>query len=317
MRAFDFGAGQVAVTVHHDRSSHLTRFFADATEEVDGGDVDLLLHVVAGGVARLELDQNTRTATLVVPRAKLADESAATQVQIAVLQAAARCLDCVLPSDHLLLHGSASELGDGGRAVAVLDGGHGQGKTSLAFGLACAGGRLLVDEFTFLRFDQGGNVVFPAARLPWHIRGDMAPHLVPDRPDSRLLFPGELRGCVGCVDAAAELMAVLIPDGRRPAGSVTRVDMFAEVECYLRPALTDHRAKLLDPRLDHVSLFAGPDQITSVGGASMAHLGFRWEQRCSEALHAMREVPLFLVGIGTPADIGVSVQAARLALESL
>jgi hypothetical protein len=180
-----------------------------------------------------------------------------------------------------------------------------------------SGGRLLADEFTYLRHDHGLNVVFPAPRLPWHIRTDMAPHLTPEHPDTRLLFPSELQTSVRCADQAAELVAVLIPDMSQPAGTVTSAATASVIDGCLRPAVTDHRAKLLDPGLDHVSLFTSLDQVTTPDGTPLAQVSLGSDRRAMHALLAMNDLPLFLVGIGAPAAIEVSVSAVRDALESL
>lgn len=86
--------------------------------------------------------------------------------QIGVLQAAARGVAYLERARRggALLHGSAFTT-RAGTAVAVVDGGLGQGKTSLAVGLAHRHGRLLVDEFAFARLGPG-RVLLAAAPTP-------------------------------------------------------------------------------------------------------------------------------------------------------
>jgi hypothetical protein len=314
MRVLDFGDWQVAVsldTCHNAALDQLLDRAADSGPDVFG---DLTLHVASDTHPRLVFDVAGRHVTMTVPVEGLSGGTADSTTAIAVLQAAARCLALVRPAECALLHGGAVVSADGA-AVAVLDGGRGQGKTSLALALGLSGGRLLADEFLFTTAVDESVVTEPAKRLPWHIRHDMAPYLLSERLDSRLAFPDDLGASSPTAEEPTVIDVVLLPDMTLPAGDVRRVPRDSAAEL-LRPAMNDHRAKLLNPALDHVSLFHSADQLATTDGFPLAATA-GGPGGVAEQVHALlAELPVYLVGIGRPSDIMTSAKAVRHALES-
>ncbi|MBT8224389.1 MAG: hypothetical protein HKP61_07090 [Dactylosporangium sp.] len=274
-------------------------------------------HVATDRAAHLTVDPPSRAITLALPEMVA---MSADQALIAVLQAMARGVSAVHGADSglALLHGCALTLdlgadhsgGDAG-TVAVLDGGLGQGKTSLTMGLAAACGRLLVDEFAFVRLASDEVRVLATPYWPWHLRDDMRPHLAPEvRAEGALLFADDLRPCFSiaeCRDAALRL--ILVPDQGLAPGRTVPVAV-ASVRDLLRPAVTDHARKLADPGLDHVSIFDTPAQV-HVPDQDVSSAGSAEARR---VLDALARVPAFRVGIGAPGDLPASVAAARHAI---
>jgi hypothetical protein len=309
MRVIRFGNRTVAVSTVTEDWSAVRSFLRRVTVRAPGTTPDLTLRIAAGADASLVVDEPARTAVLTVPETRRTG-SPEPALHIGILQAAARCLALVV--DHracALLHGSAAT-GPSGRGVAVLDGGTGGGKTSLALALAAAGGQLVVDEFLLATITPAGLTMSPSVCLPWHVRSDMAPVLTPDAVATRLHLPDDLpfeTSAAGDVP----ITAILVPDLDRRAGEVVPVEP-RQVRRLLRPAVCDHRAKLLDPRLDHVSLFSAPQQITISPGVPPA-TGDR-ATGDERVLGLLAAIPTFVVGLGRPDDLA---GAARAALDVL
>ncbi|GAA0408437.1 hypothetical protein GCM10009541_59420 [Micromonospora gifhornensis] len=313
MKVLEFGDQRLHLDATAVRQPHLQRFIDRISIDGVPTPVRYQMRIVEGEQAELVVDEQTGSMSLVVPSMTTVSPTA---LEIAILQAGARCLALLSTADRcVLLHGSAvTATGDCG-AVAVLDGGLGQGKTSLALGLAKAGCALLVDEFTFVTCDREESVVTPAPRLPWHVRGDMAPYLAPEHPDRRLLFPDELAP-VSTAKTAASLTLIIVPDSGIPAGKLEQIDP-AQTGVLLTSAVTDHLAKLIDPSLDHVSILSNPSQVRYASGHPLLS---RRTQLCAPprtVLDRLSRVPAFRVGIGSPADLAASVDAVTHVVESL
>ncbi|MEU7756737.1 hypothetical protein [Micromonospora sp. NPDC049171] len=255
------------------------------------------MHVCGGDRTRLIVD-TCKNEVLLELAANLPGGQAT--LEIGILQAAARSMAVMGNDDLALLHGSAITTDEGKSAVAVLDGGRGQGKTSLALGLAARGGSLLVDEFAFtvVRHDQ--PCIVPMPTMPWHLRADMAALLVPGAAE-RLLYPVDLPAGALAEHRPVPLSLIVIPDHGLPAGELREAPAPAGRDL-LRAAVTDHEAKLRNPRLDHVSIFDSPDDV-SIGrnlcGAS----------RDEKMIEALSAVPIVRAGIGKPHDLPASVMA--------
>jgi hypothetical protein len=269
------------------------------------------LRLATGDHARFVMDPGNRTMSLIIPPVR-AERDQAT-IEIGLLQALTRGIAFIEAANlrtagsTALLHGSSLAVADD-CAVAVLDGGLGQGKTSLAMGLAARHGQLMVDEFTFVT--TGSDVtVLPAPHWPWHIRRDMAPHLLPDNARGRLLFASDLHRIATTADQAATLRMVLIPDRGLPAGQTVDV-LPAEARHLLRCAVTDHLSKLVDPGLDHVSIFESPEQVATADGTPLQIRAATPAQETERVLDALVTVAAIRVGIGAPADLPASVAAA-------
>lgn len=314
MRLMSFGACSASIHLQTDAWAALARFIQRATSEAPPGCDDMELVVAVGGQPSLAVSHAGDRARLTIASGRLAAPDSV--LQIAVLQAAARCLSLrTAATGAVLLHGSAvTTLADNG-AVAVLDGGRGQGKTSLAVGLAQMGGSLIVDEFLFADVRHGLLEVSPAPFLPWHLRDDMRPRLLPNGTRASLLFPEDMPQ-PHCARSASELRAVLVPDMASPAG---HSELLAPdvARRHLQHAVTDHRAKLVDPRLDHVSIFTSARQITTASGSPLGSHYHRLSNYDSHTLNALCQLPVFLVGIGEPAAIRASVDGALRALEAI
>lgn len=199
-----------------------------------------------------------------------------------------------------LLHGSAVTADGGRSAIAVLDGGRGQGKTSLALGVAARGGSLLVDEFAFTVFPGGQPCVVPMPTLPWHVRADMAPLLAPHATE-RLLYPVDLPAPTTDGNRPLPLNLIVIPDHGLAPGELREAPALAARDL-LRAAVNDHEAKLRDPTLDHVSIFSSADDVTISSSLPAFNSG-------EKALDALAAVPVIRVGIGNPDDLPASVTA--------
>ncbi|MFV2103682.1 hypothetical protein [Micromonospora sp. LOL_024] len=313
MRVLEFGDRRLHLDATAVRQPHLQRFIDRISIDGVPTPVRYQMRIVEGEQAELLVDEQTGSVSLVVPSMTTVSP---TVLEIAILQAGARCLALLGAADgRVLLHGSAVTGTNDGRAVAVLDGGLGQGKTSLALGLAKTGFVLLVDEFTFATCDREEIVVGPAPRLPWHVRGDMAPHLVPERPDVRLLFPDQLAS-VGTAKTTARLALIVVPDSGIPAGKLEQVDP-AQVGVLLTSAVTDHVAKLIDPSLDHVSIFSDPSQVRFASGSPLLSCRAQLCTPPRTVLDRLSRVLTFRVGIGSPADIASSVEAVKHVAELL
>lgn len=309
MRSIRFGDYAVAVCTASARNPEIDWFVERCSARSSEVEPIYVLQVTDGERAGLLIDFATRVVSLALP--PTSDSRALHTSQIAILQAAARCLTLFTPNRcSALLHGSAVRLGDGS-AVAVLDGGLGQGKTSLALALAQTGCAVLVDEFCLATVINDAVVVAPTPDLPWHVRPDMAPYLTPHDPCRRLRFPDN----DACLAPGRHLrLAVsLIPDRTLKAGATVAVDA-ADIDALLGPAVTDHRAKLVDPRLDHVSLFGSPDQVRVSSGGRLIddHSARVWP---SAMVRALSDVPTYRVGIGEPNDIWLSTEASRRVME--
>jgi hypothetical protein len=309
MRTLTFGRRTVAVSTGTESWPALDGFLHRATTGMPGTLPHFTLHIVAGSDAALVVDDRSRSVTLTVPAARLhgpPDPS----LHIGVLQAAARCLALVDRGEGCaLLHGSAVDTPAAG-GVAVLDGGAGAGKTSLALAVAAAGGHLLVDEFLLADTSARELTVAPSPRLPWHVRADMAPWLTPNRPSARLHHPDDLQ-LASTRPGEVPIAAILVPDPSRQPGEAIAVEPL-DRRTLLRPAVHDHRSKLLDPRLDHVSLFSSPGQILSATGGVLAARHRRDDT--GRALDHLAGIPTFLIGLGRPDEIGI---AARTSLAVL
>ncbi|WP_433552581.1 hypothetical protein ACQP08_03425 [Micromonospora zamorensis] len=221
-------------------------------------------------------------------------------LEIGVLQAAARSLAVMGDGELTLLHGSAVTIDGGRSAIAVLDGGRGQGKTSLALGVAAHGGSLLVDEFAFTAFPCRQPCVVPMPTLPWHVRADMASLLAPHATE-RLLYPVDLPTHTTAGHRPLPLSLIVIPDQGLAAGELRETPTPAARDL-LRAAVTDHEAKLRDPTLDHVSIFSSADEVTISRSLPAFNLA-------EKALDALAAVPVIRVGIGKPDDLPTSVAA--------
>ncbi|WBB92114.1 hypothetical protein [Verrucosispora sp. WMMC514] len=313
MRVLEFGDRRLHLDATAVRQPHLQRFIDRISIDGVPTPVRYQMRIVEGEQAELLVDEQTGSVSLVVPSMTMVSP---TVLEIAILQAGARCLALLGTADRrVLLHGSAVTGTNDGRAVAVLDGGLGQGKTSLALGLAKAGCALLVDEFTFVTCDREKMVVAPAPRLPWHVRADMAPYLAPEHPDHRLLFPDQLAP-VDTAKTAASLALIVLPDNGIPAGKLEQIDP-AQAGILLTSAVTDHVAKLIDPSLDHVGIFDDSSQVRFASGSPLLN---RRTQLCTPprtVLDRLSRLPTFRVGIGSPADIAASVEAVKHAMEAL
>ncbi|PMR62104.1 hypothetical protein C1A38_05015 [Verrucosispora sp. ts21] len=313
MKVLEFGDQRLHLDATAVRQPHLQRFIDRISIDGVAAPVRYQMRIVEGEQAELVVDEQTGSMSLVVPSMTTVSPTA---LEIAILQAGARCLALLGAADRcVLLHGSAVTAAGGCGAVAVLDGGLGQGKTSLALGLAKAGCALLVDEFTFVTCDRKESVVAPAPRLPWHVRGDMAPYLAPEHPDRRLLFPDQLAPA-GIAKTAASLALIVVPDSGIPAGKLEQIDP-AQTGVLLTSAVTDHLTKLIDPSLDHVSIFNNPSQVRYASGHPLLN---RKAQLCApprNVLDRLSRVPTFRVGIGSPADLAASVNAVTHVVESL
>ena len=310
MRVLSLGQRHIGVDMAAVQQPEIRRFVERATVEEGGDDVSYTLHVADGDEAELLVEREAATAFLTLP--PTSTTASITAAQIAILQAAARSVALHAPDQSVLLHGSAVRVGGEGTAVAVLDGGRGQGKTSLAFGLARRGHTLVVDEFSLCTIAGEGVAVSPAPRLPWHIRTDMAPFLVPRHLDSRLLFPDQLTAPT-CASITPTLAFTLIPDDALPAGKTASVNP-EDIDALLLNATTDHLTKLVDPRLDHVSPFASPDQIRFTTGRRLIDFRDKLCRPSAATLATLARIPAFRVGVGAPADIWTSVDAVQCAI---
>ncbi|GAA1563354.1 hypothetical protein GCM10009827_101190 [Dactylosporangium maewongense] len=295
--------------------------------DTDGGAVADFLDRIAGasgarqpthqlivrraGDARLVIDEMRRVISLTLPI-----DAAGPAILIGVLQAVTRGIAFLERSadTRVLLHGSAFTVASGA-GVAVLDGGLGQGKTSLALAMARAHGRLLVDEFAFAHTTPDGVVLAAAPTLPWHVRSDMAPYTAPAPTEAPLRYPSELRATVATAACDAPLHVVLIPDQGLQAGRTEPVEPDA-ARHLLRWALTDHLCKLTDPQLDHVSILADASQVVDPAGRPLAEQASPLPTH-SGLLQQLIAVPAFRVGVGAPADLPASVAAAGLAVGSV
>ncbi|MEV6813183.1 hypothetical protein [Micromonospora sp. NPDC051296] len=257
-----------------------------------------VMHVRGGRRTRLTV--NPHVGEVLLELAATGSGCQAT-LEIGTLQAAARSMAAMSGGELALLHGSAVTTDGGRSAIGVLDGGRGQGKTSLALGIAARGGSLIVDEFAFTVFRGGQPCVVPMPTLPWHLRADMAPLLVP-RAATRLLYPEDLPAAALNESRPVPLTLIVIPDHGLRAGELRESAGLAGRNL-LRAAVTDHEAKLRDPRLDHVSIFSSPDDVNigdSLDGAS----------RDERTLDMLATVPIIRLGIGRPHDLPASVTSA-------
>lgn len=144
---------------------------------------------------------------------------------IAVLQAAARTSTANASKANVLLHGSSIIIHDElSRGVAVLDGGCGVGKSSLALALAlerdCT---LLADEFSMARVDSNGYELYPAPLVPWHLRADSANTLLGVGHHEVLAAPGTWAKRFAFADTPVPLETIVVPcRSRAPEDSVSR-----------------------------------------------------------------------------------------------
>lgn len=254
-----------------------------------------VMQVRGGHQTRLAVDVG-RGEVLLELAANLAGDPAT--LEIGVLQAAARSMAVMGDGELALLHGSAVTADGGRSAVAVLDGGRGQGKTSLALGVAARGGSLLVDEFAFTVFPGGSPAVVPMPTLPWHVRADMAP-LLANHATERLLYPEDLPAPATDGHSPLPLNLIVIPDHGLAPGELREAPTL-EARDLLRAAVTDHEAKLRDPTLDHVSIFSLVDDVTISSSLPAFNSG-------EKSLDALAAVPVIRVGIGNPDDLPTSV----------
>lgn len=308
MRSVRFGDLTVGVTIDRPDRCDLPDFLEQITHDAPGNDTGHRFHLMTGPTARLTVDVSGRTITLVLP--SWPDRAGQrSRARIGVLQAIARGVAACLPADPtaVLLHGGAVTITAADDAVAVLDGGLGQGKTSLAMGLVAGGGRLLVDEFAFVRLSADRLRVLAAPRWPWHLRDDMRSHLAPQHAGGPLLLTGDLHPIAAVArrtDAAVRV--VLVPDQRLAAGQA-RVATPSAARALLRHAVTDHARKLVDPGLDHVSVFDTPTQVRVCRQARR-----RDDSSASHAvLDALVGLPTVRIGVGVPTDLPASVRAAQ------
>ncbi|WP_238324077.1 hypothetical protein [Salinispora pacifica] len=257
-----------------------------------------VMQVLGGRRTRLTVDVN-RGEILLELAAELASNP--TTLEIGVLQAAMRSLAVMGDGELALLHGSAVTADGGRSAIAVLDGGRGQGKTSLTLGIGAQKGSLLVDEFTFTAFLYGQPYVVPMPALPWHVRADMAPLLAPHATE-RLLYAVDLPApTTAGRHRPLPLSLIVIPDQGLAPGELRETPAPAARDL-LRAAVTDHAAKLRDPTLDHVSIFSSADEVTISPSLPAFNFG-------EKALDALAAVPIIRVGIGKPRDLPTSVAA--------
>lgn len=302
MKILDFGGWRVSVSLDTSRHAGLDLFLDRAADDGVAASGDLMLHIVNGAHPNLLVDVARRHVTLTVPE-RLSNGAVDPTAAIAVLQAAARCMAFVRAGECALLHGGAVVSAEG-HGIAVLDGGRGQGKTSLALALGLSG-HLLADEFLFTAAVDESVVTEPATRLPWHIRHDMAPYLLPERPRSRLAFPDDLGASKPTAERPTVIEVVLLPHMTLPAGDVRRVPRDSTAEL-LRPAMNDHGAKLLNPALDHVSLFTSADQLTTTDGSPLGAFARGLDGAAQHVLALLADLPIYLVGIGKPSEVTTS-----------
>jgi hypothetical protein len=308
MRLLRIGEFTVEVRLDSIVTDSVRDFVARITCDVTHPGGTHRLTVTTGDPARLVLDPVGKAMTLALPVVRGRYEQAT--VEIGLLQAATRgvaFIETATPHSGLvtaLLHGGAVAKSCGG-AVAVLDGGLGQGKTSLTMGLAARSGQLIVDEFTFATLTGSRLIVLAAPQLPWHVRPDMASHLLPAPARGRLLFPADLRSIATTTADAVPLRMILIPDRGLRAGRTVPAPP-SQARRLLRSAVTDHLRKLADPSLDHVSIFRSAAQVTTTDGAPLGTTS----QDPDGVLDALLAVPVIRVGIGAPADLPLSVTAA-------
>lgn len=308
MRVLAFGTHRLTLDISDLHRPDLIRLVCEMTTEDSLADATATLRVVEGEEAHLLVDKAAFEVVLTVP-AKATVPSYV--IAIGVLQAAARCLASLTASERtLLLHGSAVRNPTGG-AIAIVDGGRGAGKTSLAIGLSRLSYELMVDEFLFVDLTAKGILVTPARYLPWHVRDDMA-HLVPEHRNVRLLYPQQIRPMIESSKPAI-LEATLVPDQSLPSGVAERIDS-NQISDALVAAATDHLMKLVDPSLDHVSIFQGAQAVRSTSGPLVNQQGVINTPPVA-ALAALAAVPAWRVGIGGPAEIMRSVRAVINVLE--
>nr|BFE61568.1 hypothetical protein GCM10020063_060940 [Dactylosporangium thailandense] len=308
------GIGDLGVELHLDRRAHRSvgAFVDRISDEAADSASSYHLVATAGEQARLVMDPDRKTMSLTLPPARTEREQAT--IEIGLLQALARGVAFLEAADPqaamptALLHGGAVMISTD-CAIAVVDGGRGQGKTSLAMGLAARHGQLMVDEFAFVTIAGQSVTVLAAPQWPWHVRSDMAAHLVPGNVDRRLLFAGDFTGIATTAVKAAAVRMMLIPDRGLPAGETVDVSPI-EARRLLRCAVTDHLRKLVDPRLDHVSIFDSPDHLATADGAPLHTRPAVLVHDAKRVLDALVTVPVIRVGIGAPADLPISVTAA-------
>jgi hypothetical protein len=306
--------GDLGVDVHLDAlaTRSVGNFVDSITDEGVEPACRYRLRLAAGDHAHFVMDPRDRSMSLVLPPARTEHDQAT--VEIGLLQALTRGVAFIeaagrwAATSTALLHGSSLAISDD-CAIAVLDGGLGQGKTSLAMGLAARYGRLMVDEFTFVTISGPKATVLAAPQWPWHVRQDMAPHLLPHNARGRLLFAADLHRIAATADQAARLRMILIPDHELSAGQTVDVPP-AEARQLLRCAVTDHLRKLADPGLDHVSIFQSPEQIATTDGTALHTQAATLTHDPERVLDALVTVAAIRVGIGAPADLPTSVAAA-------
>ncbi|MGI5185429.1 hypothetical protein ACQEVZ_55210 [Dactylosporangium sp. CA-152071] len=308
MRRLRLGAFTAGIDVEDGPVADFVHRITDAGSA--GGPTHRVLVRRAGG-ARLVVDDDRRLITLTPPAGAVEHT-----VLIGVLQAVTRGVAYLerAAGSHALLHGSVFTVA-GGAGVAVLDGGLGQGKTSLALALARDHGHLLVDEFAFTHTTRSDLLLSAAPTLPWHVRADMAPYTAPSLGATRLRYPDDLRDVAATAPHDAPLRLILIPDRGIPAGQVEPVGE-AHARLLLRSAVTDHLAKLANPALDHVSIFTGVQDVVDPTGRPLAHQPLPAEGT-GGVLRQLAAVPAYRVGIGAPADLPASVTAASAALATV
>jgi hypothetical protein len=142
----------------------------------------------------------------------------------------------------------------------------------------------------------------------------MAPVLTPDALHTRLQVPEDLSHA-RVADSNVTVTAIFVPDLGRPPGAVVPVEP-RHLRRLLRPAVHDHRAKLLDPRLDHVSLFTSAQQVTTPSGVPLADRHGSRPDRDDWVLSQMADIPTYLVGLGRPDDLAGVARAAVEVLDS-
>jgi hypothetical protein len=314
MTILDFGGRCVSIAFDDRMPTSLVDFVDRAATHDREPHFEMTLSVLTGPTPGLTVDHDRRHATLTV-RTPGDDRAGDDHIAIGLLQAAARCLAILEGPGGALVHGGAVRWPHNGPGIAVIDGHQGQGKTSLALALAVVRAHLVADEFLFITACAGKLVTWPAARLPWHIRPDMARHLTSDPAcASTLRFAAELGLATSPADQPVTIEVVLVPDATLPAGTARRVRQDDAMDL-LEPAVTDHRAKLADATLDHVSVFDSPDQVRSVDGRPLSPVERPTEGE-ARVLDRLAQLPVHRVGIGRPADIFASVAAARRAITS-